>query len=145
MIVSKLEAAQSVSFWNTFEPGVQEIFLLSEGKFGWQPADVFRALKGKEAQACFVYDGEDRVGWMIYRYLFGPDRQPFLHLWLLWGDPKRRGKLKEVEKFCAEWLGREAKKHNCKYVEADSNRLGWMRDAPKVGFKPHRMVYRMEV
>ena len=146
MIISKLDPAQAVSFWDTFSPGVEEIHLLSRGEFGWQPADVLRAFKDREAAGCFVYDNEERVGWFIYRYMVeAASRRPFCHIWLAWAEPKWRGKLKEIQAFCTEWLAKEARKYHCKYLEMDSNRAGWMRDGPRLGFKPHRIVFRKEI
>ena len=146
MIVSRLDPAQAVTLWDNFEPGVQEIYLQSGGTFGWAPADVYRAFKGKEAQACFVYDGEERVGWFIYRFMFeAATHRPYCHVWLAWAKPEYRGKVQQIMDEGFAWLKKEMKKTNVKYIEFDSNRVGWMKYGPKIGAIPHRMVFRAEV
>ena len=146
MIVSKLEPAQAVSLWDNLEPGVQEIYLHSGGTFGWAPADVLAAFRNKEATACFVYEGEERLGWFVYRFMVeAATRRPYCHVWLAWVKPEWRGKMNGVMAGCADWLTKEVKKRGCKYIEMDSNRPGWMRDGPRLGFIPHRIVYRKEI
>lgn len=147
LIFSEVEPAQIPGLWVHLKPGIDEYLKRFSQHINWTGKDVLEALKKDTARTIFLYQGGERIGFMVvrgFREEFNANSK-YMHLWLGYLDKDHRGNIREYLPQAFDYLAKLASKSGAKYIEMDTPRQGWGRLMPDVGMTPNRTVYRKEI
>jgi hypothetical protein len=126
-------------WWSELEPGVKNVREKSShtGSVTWKPEDVYAYLRVGQAWAYIALKDGKYAGFLIG----GKARQdPFssvkgMLIWIAWS--KTRGAMEGILPIIEEW----ARDAGYTYMEMSSSRDGWVKRAPKIGFRMRERTY----
>jgi hypothetical protein len=131
--------------WDYVKTGLARIQEASPER--WRAEDVYAQCRYKLAHLYLGYDGDHCRGFFIVQVLKQPfSSEPYLNVWVLYGEPTRGEHCAEVTPFQDEtiaFLDNCAKHHGAKWIEF-RGRWGWSRYA-KQFFKAKQVIYEREV
>jgi hypothetical protein len=146
LIFSEIEPGQIDGLWHVLSPAVDEFRQRFGEHMEWTGKDLKSALKSDAGRTIFVYDGKDRIGFIVVRRFTEEfTKAKYLHLWVGHLFRKYRGRIREFLPEVFVYLKKMAHNDGAKYIEMDSPRMGWERIMQRYGMVPKRMVYRQEV
>src|SRR5215469_2817778 len=116
-------------------PTIREELASIETPDGFLPEDAYAACKSADAVLFRLYVDERYVGWMILRKIVTD-----LHIWLLHG---KNGF--DVMTVFREDLMKMAHDVKLTHLTFGSTRAGWVRVAPKHGFRVRHTVWECDV
>tara|TARA_Y100000361_G_scaffold77216_1_gene68335 strand:+ start:352 stop:774 length:423 start_codon:yes stop_codon:yes gene_type:complete len=106
----------------------------------WVPADVYVALKTKEADLYIAYEKDKDVGFMVTATQQNHGSKPTLYVWAAYQDPKYG-----YTKNGFDLLEKLAEELQADNIEFQTSRKGWSKIAPKYGYKLVSYVYRKDM
>lgn len=106
----------------------------------WVPADVYVALKNKDADLYIGYEKDKNVGFIVTSTQQNHGGGPTLYVWAAYQDPEY-----EYTKNGFELLERLAEELQADNIEFQTSREGWSKIAPKYGYKLVSYVYRKDM
>lgn len=147
-VFTQMDPAQLEGLWIFISPGAEEIYRRFQDHVDWVPQDLFRAIKQDRATVHFIYQnhGKERIGFIVTRnFRTEFDGKPYQHIWLAYLYPEYRGQARMVLPEAMQYLERQARRHQVRFIEMDTARPGWIRMLEKEDFKPHRTIFRKEL
>jgi len=115
-------------------------YIIKKSYSDWVPADVYVALKSKEADLYIGYEGDKNVGFIVTSTQQNHGGGPTLYVWAAYQDPKcgyTKNGFELLEKLAAELQADN--------IEFQTSREGWSKIAPEFGFKLVSYVYRKDM
>lgn len=106
----------------------------------WIPADIYLALRNKNATLYMFYETDKYVGFVICSLISDPGGEPTLFIWASYQKPEYN--YREVG---FTFLDKLALEKNVKTLEFHTSRPGWARVARKHGFELTSYVYKKEL
>jgi hypothetical protein len=132
--------------WTRVKAGLERV--LQVGSETWIPEDIYTYLRTKMAFLYLAWDGDEYRGFMVIeskRDVF--TNQPFLHVWVLFGEPRSGlDHFAAVEQFVGEtveFIDGLAQAAGTSTVRM-SGREGWKRFL-RGKFKPVRVCYERQL
>lgn len=123
--------------WPAMRPGLD--IISANRREGWIAEDIFVALVAGTALAYLAYDGELVKGFVILTLSQGYSSKE-CHVWCAFSEGGREFTVERD----AELPG-IAKTLGCKYLTFFSERLGWEKVAPEMGWERVHTLYRKAV
>lgn len=132
-----IKPAEIGDYWQTIKPGLCETAEKAPG--GWTPGDVFLQLAAGQATLHLALVEQHYRGFMISKIRQEHNGNKLL-IWILHGDGSGNVMLDNMDQIKA-W----AKTIEAVKIQMQSNRKGWAKVAPKLGFMPTMTIYECEV
>jgi hypothetical protein len=124
-------------YWQTIKPGLAETAEKAPG--GWTPGDVFIQLANGQATLHLVIVEKYYRGFMVSKTLESHGVKKLI-IWIAHGDGSgdlMQHNMEQIREWCRN-IG-AAK------IQMQSNRNGWARVAPKLGFEVMMTIYETDV
>ena len=115
-------------------------YIIKKSYSDWVPADVYVALKNKEADLYIGYEKDKNVGFIVTSTQQNHGGGPTLYVWAAYQDPKCNYSKDGFE--LLDGLAEQLKADN---IEFQTSRKGWSKVAPKYGYKLTSYVYKKEI
>ena len=115
-------------------------YIIKKSYSDWVPADIYVALKNKEADLYIGYEKDKNVGFLITSTQQNHGGGPTLYVWAAYQDPKC-----DYSKDGFDLLDRLANQLHADNIEFQTSRKGWSKVAPKHGYELVSYVYRKEL
>ena len=129
--------AEIGDYWQTIKPGLIDTAEKAPG--GWVPNDVFLQLANGQATLHLVIVEQHYRGFFVSKIVPGHEGNKLL-IWLAHGDGSGNLMRDNMEQLKA-W----AKNIGAVKVQMQSNRKGWEKVAPTLGFVPTMTIYETAV
>ena len=115
-------------------------YIVKKSYSDWVPADIYVALKNKEADLYIGYEKDKNVGFLVTSTQQNHGGGPTLYVWAAYQDPKC-----DYSKDGFDLLDRLANQLHADNIEFQTSRKGWSKVAPKHGYELVSYVYRKEL
>jgi len=115
-------------------------YVIKKSYSDWVPADIYVALKNKEADLYIGYEGDKSVGFIVTSTQQNHGGGPTLFVWAAYQDPKCN-----YSKSGFNLLDKLAEELQADNIEFQTSRKGWSKVAPKQGYKLVSYVYRKDM
>lgn len=129
--------AEIGDYWQTIKPGLIDTAEKAPG--GWVPNDVFLQLANGQATLHLVIVEQHYRGFIISKIRHEPEGDKLL-IWIMHGDGSGNLMRDNMEQIKA-W----AKNIGAVKIQMQSNRKGWEKVAPTLGFVPTMTIYETAV
>jgi hypothetical protein len=123
--------------WDDVREGLNDI--LNKGNYTWLPEDVYSAIKNRSSVLLVGIADNRFSGFIIISINKGFDGLEG-NIWCAYNIGKSEY-ISSLNTVIDEFL----KKAGCKRVTMISNRPGWEKIAPKLGFSPVQVIYSKEI
>lgn len=123
-------------YWPTIKPGLIETAEKAPG--GWTPQDVFLQIAQGHAVLHIALVDQHYRGFLVSKTVDAHEGKKLL-IWILHGDGT--GILIDSMEVVREW----ARNIGAAKIQMQSNRRGWERVAPKLGFAPTMTIFETDV
>ena len=129
--------AEIGDYWQTIKPGLIDTAEKAPG--GWVPGDVFLQLANGQATLHLVIVDQHYRGFMVSKTMPSNEGKKLL-IWILHGDYSG-----SVMKDNMDQIRAWAKNIEAVKIQMQSNRAGWAKVAPTLGFKVTQIIYEAEL
>lgn len=124
-------------YWPTIKPGLIDTAEKAPG--GWTPQDVFLQIAQGHAVLHIALVEQHYRGFMVSKTVDSHEGKKLL-IWIAHGDGSGNLMHDNMEQL-KDW----AKNIKAAKIQMQSNRKGWARVAPKLGFKVTQIIYEQDV
>ena len=115
-------------------------YIIKKSYSDWVPADIYVALKNKEADLYIGYEKDKNVGFLVTSIQQNHGGGPTLYVWAAYQDPRCN-----YSKDGFELLDKLSKQIKADNIEFQTSRKGWSKVAPKHGYELVSYTYRKEL
>lgn len=115
-------------------------YIIKKSYSDWLPADIYVALKNKDADLYIGYKRDENVGFIVTSTQQNHGGGPTLYVWAAYQDPKYG-----YAKNGFELLEKLASELQADNIEFQTSREGWSKVAPAHGYKLVSYVYRKDM
>lgn len=123
MNIKVIQASEIKNYWSEIKSGLEKV-LRKTPSATWIPEEVFAAVFHQKA-LCVVGFINDEVDWGFVGYSL-PNRTFFV--WAAWSNINTSQGVKALTDI--------AKRLNCTRIRFETDRIGWEKVAPSMGFRP---------